>query len=622
MSWNDYGGVYFYSDVNNVEITDCHIDNNQWEQGIYVYGVASGFAVRNSSISYNAYDGIYLEDYCNGLEVSNSTIIGNDGYGFYVYGGDGILIADNTLSLNYYTAVDVGYRGSAGGCVIAGNEVVDNLDRGINVGGQTNFVLRSNIVAGNDGDGIEVWGTSGTIEKNEISSNLHFGLILGTSTSYVTVSNNIFEKNGAYVMFSYQTGNAFSDNTVNGRPLVYLYDVDDYVVADAGQVIAAYSDRLSVKDLNLSDSSMGVELWDCDESNLENLDCSGCFNGIVMYNYSCSNKVLNCNLSGSAGSGIHLNTGCCGNTISNCDANDSLQISIYLYWGCDGNTIVGCYGLRSGSDSARIQQSTGNRVVGCTFGYSTFYGIYLLSSPSSSIENTTASNTMYGVVLSSTSGCYLANNTIRDCSNGGFSIGGDSDSNVLFQNVIRNCNWGIRIEGSFPYIAQGNQVLNNTIQLNAGRGVSLMNYASGNVIRGNNITSNGYGVYIDGTNTNGNWIYLNNFVGNSIQAYNSYAGNKNYWNSSVPMSYTYLGVPFTGYVGNYWSTWTTPDGDLNGIVDIPFTFTNGADNYPLVTEGYVYYVPEFSTMLMPLTAMLVMGFVVVLKRRGNKKVDA
>ena len=618
ISWNDYGGLYFYSDASNVEIVDCHIDNNQYEQGIYVYGMATEFSVRNSSVCYNAYDGIMLDDYCDGVEFTNNTIVDNDGYGLFLYGGDDILIANNTVSMNYDVAIDVGYLDAVGGCIITGNEIVANQDRGISVDWQTGIVIANNTVTDNLGNGIEVRGTYGTIENNDISANGRYGLILDSSTSYMTVSKNTFLKNGVYVIFSYQTGNDFTDNTVNGRPLVYLYEVDDYVVADAGQVVAAYSDRLTLKDLNLSEASIGVELWDCDGCDLERLDCSDGDLGIFMVNYSDSNTISDCNLSGCYVSGLEMNTGCCGNIVTNCDANDTTQISIYLYWGCDGNTISGFYGLRSGSDGARIQQSNGNRIVGCTFGYNTIYGIYLVSSTGTRVENCSSTNSMYGMVLSSAVTSYLANNTVRDCSNGGFSIGGDSDSNVVFQNVVRNCNWGVRIEGSFPYYAQSNLVLNNTIQLNAGRGVSLMNYASGNVICGNNITSNGYGVYIDGTNTNGNWIYLNNFVGNSIQATNNYAGNKNYWNSSAPMAYTYLGVPLTGYVGNYWSTYSGIDANNNGIGDTPFTFTNGADNYPLMVEGSWYYVPEFPTILMPLTAMLVVGFVVVLKRRSGK----
>jgi parallel beta-helix repeat protein len=520
--------------------------------------------------------------------------------------------------MNYDNAIEVGYHGALTGCIISGNEVVANEYNGICVNGQVGIVVANNTVSENQENGMEIMATYGTIENNEVRDNLRFGLVLESSTSYVSVFKNTFLGNGAYVMFSYQKGNSFSDNTVNGRPLVYLYDVDDYVVSGAGQVIAAYSDRLTAEDLNLSDASIGVELWDCDSSTLARLDCSGGEIGIFMVNYSDMNEVSECNMSGCYVNGLQMNTGCCGNTVTDCEMNDTTQTSIFLYWGCDGNVISGCYALRAGSDGARIQQSNDNSLVGCTFGYDTFYCVYLISATGNRVEGCTGTNTMYGFYLSSAVSSYLANNTIRDCSNGGFAIGGDADNNVLFQNVVRNCNWGIRIEGSFPYIAQGNQVLNNTIQLNAGRGISLMNYASGNVIRGNNITSNGYGVYIDGTNTNGNWIYLNNFVANSIQAHNNYAGNKNYWNSSTPLTYVYNGEVRVSYLGNYWSTYAGTDSDLNGIGDTPFSFTNGADNYPLMIEDW-NYIPEFPSMLMPLTAMLVVGFVVVLKRRGSGK---
>ncbi|MCU0852175.1 MAG: right-handed parallel beta-helix repeat-containing protein, partial [Thermoplasmata archaeon] len=94
ISWNDYGGLYFYNDISNVEIVDCEIDHNDYGQGLYVYGESTGLVVRNCSISYTAYDALYLDDSCNGIELSNNTVIDNGGFGLYVYGGGNIIIAN------------------------------------------------------------------------------------------------------------------------------------------------------------------------------------------------------------------------------------------------------------------------------------------------------------------------------------------------------------------------------------------------------------------------------------------------------------------------------------------------------------------------------------------------
>ena len=51
---------------------------------------------------------------------------------------------------------------------------------------------------------------------------------------------------------------------MNGKPLVYLENVNDYVVEDAGQVIAVNSNNITVENLNLSYATVGVEFWNTD----------------------------------------------------------------------------------------------------------------------------------------------------------------------------------------------------------------------------------------------------------------------------------------------------------------------------------------------------------------------
>lgn len=51
--------------------------------------------------------------------------------------------------------------------------------------------------------------------------------------------------------------------------------------------------------------------------------------------------------------------------------------------------------------------------------------------------------------------------------------------------------------------------------------------------------------------------------------------------------------------GNYWSDWTLPDNDMNGIVDTPYNISGGSakDNYPL-TESPGEAVPQDSTAVL------------------------
>jgi len=105
--------------------------------------------------------------------------------------------------------------------------------------------------------GIELWGTSNSvIFKSTIMDN-HRGIYLDNHSnnnsiisnnivrnregiglyrsSDISIINNTFTEDGLYVYDSF--GNLVRNNIVNGKPLVYLENVSDYVIKDAGQVI-------------------------------------------------------------------------------------------------------------------------------------------------------------------------------------------------------------------------------------------------------------------------------------------------------------------------------------------------------------------------------------------------
>ncbi len=65
--------------------------------------------------------------------------------------------------------------------------------------------------------------------------------------------------NGLTVEYSY--GNLVEDNLVNGRPLVYLENVSNFAVNDAGQVVLVNCSNIQVMNLDLSRASIGVQLW-------------------------------------------------------------------------------------------------------------------------------------------------------------------------------------------------------------------------------------------------------------------------------------------------------------------------------------------------------------------------
>jgi rhodanese-related sulfurtransferase len=111
----------------------------------------------------------------------------------------------------------------------------------------------------------------------------------------------------------------------------------------------------------------------------------------------------------------------------------------------------------------------------------------------------------------------------------------------------------------------------NLFDTNIGEGVCLYSNSNFNNVTNNGILNNGgHAVWI-GSGCNGNTAFGNNIIDNNDpldQAWDDGAGNV--WNNAT--------------MGNYWNDWTTPDVDVNGIVDVPYNITGGAnttDDLPL-----------------------------------------
>jgi len=146
------------------------------------------------------------------------------------------------------------------------------------------------------------------------------------------------------------------DNLVNGKLLVYLEGIADVVVEDAGQVILVNCNRIKVENLNLSNTYIGVQLWQTNNATISGNDITNNKHGII---------------SGACNS-------ISGNNITNND------------WGI-------------GLDSSYYSSIVGNSIANNGYG-----GIYLDSSNYNNItENDVTNNSQYGIRL-----YYSSNNSI------------------------------------------------------------------------------------------------------------------------------------------------------------------------------------------------------------------
>lgn len=217
-------------------------------------------------------------------------------------------------------------------------------------------------------------------------------------------------------------------------------------------------------------------------------------------------------------------------------------------------------------------------------------GILLSNSPDNSLTGNIANyNRWYGIWLYYHSSYNtLADNTANS-NDIGIGLGRDSSYNTLTGNTTSNYWSGIGLNG-----CSNNTLTDNTCSSNSHDGIFLA-YSSYNTLTNNTSSKNGRAIWLSMSNFNimigntmadnvlygiqlewssDNQVYNNNFIGNSTQAYD-YGGSGNVFN---------LLAPPDDPGGNYWSNWTSPDIDDDGIVDFPYVFTGGQDNLPWVVQ--------------------------------------
>jgi parallel beta-helix repeat protein len=205
------------------------------------------------------------------------------------------------------------------------------------------------------------------------------------------------------------------DNTVNGKPLVYLEDVSDYKVEDAGQVILINCNNITIENLDLSNTDIGIALWKTENSKISNNTvCNNDYYGIRLYDSSNNNTITGNNVSNNNEEGIRLYSSSNNNTITGNNVSNNNDEGILLYNSCNNSITANTFSNRYGivlSSSSNNNTITGNNVS------NNRGGILLYNSCNNSITANTFSN-RYGIYLySSSNNRIYFNNFINNSDN-------------------------------------------------------------------------------------------------------------------------------------------------------------------------------------------------------------
>jgi parallel beta-helix repeat protein len=555
---NNWYGIWLDSSSNNsvsgntVANNGCGIElefsSNNSVSGNNITNNGGGIGVSESqsnnisgnNIAANYGAGIQLYESSGYQPSSYNRIVGNNitenGGGIALYG----FSSNNFVSENNITNNESGvYLIQASNNTISANNITESANGvGVTVHLQSDYNSISGNNIAHNLDGISVrWCSNTSISENNITDR-RSGINLVHSSNN-SVAGNVFVNGGLLVGYSY--GNVVVDNSVNGKPLVYLEGASDVVVEDAGQVVLVNCTRTKVENLDLSSASAGVQLWGTNSTIVSgNHMTNNAACGIRLW-FSPNNCIFENNVSNNEG-GIDLlySSGATlrDNTMVDNEYNlyvDGASLSDYVHDIDVSNTVNG--------RPVYYWVNRGDATVPLDAGY-----VGLVNSTRIVVRGLDLTKNGQGLLLAFTTNSTMTENVMAD-NDVGISLLSSSE-NGIFGNSIRGNMFGIYLDTS-----------------------------SNNSIFENNITNNNPGVWCETSNYNR--FYHNNFIDNGLpQVMPGTPDYDNVWDDGYPSG------------GNYWSDYTGTDfysgpyqneNGSDGIGDIPYLIDlDHQDNYPLM----------------------------------------
>ncbi len=461
------------------------------------------------------------------------------------------------------------------------SNIISDLGNTLFVGGYgpDNYTkIQDAIDNASDGDTVFVY--NGTYYENlEISKTLHLvGEVKNTTiidgnkvddvvlitASYVTISKFTIRFSGGFVSPSWDAGIDVRANDVtifdnildSNRYGINIKEANNATIINNIIVNSSWPDHYEGCGIKFSNAF--------DNFIFNNTICDGNGPGISLYrsdknNFS-SNSILNNNY------GIICHEA--SNNIFNGNYFKNINHDVISSYDCNNITIINNTIEDNNNIGCNIRQSnniTIEKNIIRRFQWGEAIDIDLSSNVR--ILNNSISDTDGGIRITSSpftliSKNYILNNSDDD----GIGIF-NSDSCNIIKNILINNRFGIGIRSSDSCYFDNNVIENNIDGINLYHG----NY---NIIVNNSFSDNyECGIFLaTSSTTEDNYVYHNNFINNSPNA-DSQANN--YWDDGYPNG------------GNYWDDYEGADDNGDGIGDIPYLISDGAneDRFPFMNPN-------------------------------------
>jgi len=414
------------------------------QYGIDVYGNLTVLGSRILSI--NESRRYFLRVFSGArLLIKNSEIrdVGTEQYespedsGIYINTGDAY-IGNTTISCCYTGVILHGCSN-----VRIENNTISNCTTCCDIWESSRNQIRNNHIAYAK-YGIVLERASATIVSNNSIYGSHIGIYLYMSNNNTILNNRQIDSGGIFSLFSFD--NTVANNSVDDRPIIYLENMRDQSISDAGQIILVSCRNVTIKNVDISGTYVAIQALNTIFLNIT--DC--CFldniHGVYLY------ETMYVDISNNRFEGGGLYT------------IHSFNITV------TNSTVNGRPLIYMESQRNKIIENAGQ--------------VILVMCQNITIENSNLSGTNIGVELFMTGYSTIRSNIITNNTIRGIALY-YSSHNTIYNNTIMNGD----SEGIYIQCSEYNSIHNNVIT-NNDVGILIGYYSSNNSVYLNNFINN------------------------------------------------------------------------------------------------------------------------------------